>query len=36
MNNDLYRSFFKRLFWVCVNYLVFMAELGYLRGLGVI
>ena len=31
-----YRDFFRRLLWVFVIYLVFMAELGYLRGLGVI
>jgi hypothetical protein len=33
---DPYRDFFRRLMWVCLIYLGFMAELGYLRGLGVL
>jgi hypothetical protein len=33
---DPYRDFFRQLLWVVVIYLAFMAEIGYLRGLGVI
>jgi hypothetical protein len=34
--SDPYRSFLKKLLWVAVIYLGVMAELGFLRGSGVL